>query len=123
MPSTVLVVDDDESNRSAVRQKLEENDYVVEEAKDGFEGLSKARKIEPTLILLNANLPVMSGLKMSRLLKFDTRYQNIPILMMLDDNDQVSNELCMAVGAMVVLPKPMDMDQLIQRIEQNLATL
>lgn len=123
MPHTILVVDDDNNLRADIRQKLEEQDYVVEEAKDGFEGLSKARKINPSLVLLDTQMPVMNGLKMSRLLKFDTRYQNIPILMMLDGDGSVSNELCMEVGATVVLTKPLDLETVVQRIQQNLSDL
>ena len=58
----VLVVEDDEAMRNAIVETFKNNNYVVESAVNGQEGMDKIDSFKPDLLLLDLNLPVMSGL-------------------------------------------------------------
>ncbi|MEE8209522.1 MAG: response regulator, partial [bacterium] len=67
---TILLIEDVEDNRDLVVQILE-SEYTVAEARDGQEGLEKARTVRPHLILLDLALPKMDGWEVARRLKAD----------------------------------------------------
>ncbi len=58
----VLIIEDDEAMRSALIETFKNNNYVVESAINGQEGLHKIDNFKPDLLLLDLNLPIMSGL-------------------------------------------------------------
>ena len=58
----VLIVEDDEAMRNAIVETFKNNNYVVESAVNGQEGMDKIDSFKPDLLLLDLNLPVMSGL-------------------------------------------------------------
>jgi CheY-like chemotaxis protein len=59
----VLVVDDDADLRLSVASALSENHYVVDQARDGEEGVNRVRAGKYDLVLLDVNMPRMSGLE------------------------------------------------------------
>ena len=77
----ILLVDDETDLVEMVKFRLEANDYEVLTAGDGQAALEIARKERPDLIILDVMLPKMDGYKVCSLLKKDTRYANIPIMM------------------------------------------
>lgn len=76
----VLVVDDQETSRSACTAMLEQFGYRVLEASHGAEGIHVARERLPDLILMDVAMPIMDGLEASEMLKRDPRTAHIPIL-------------------------------------------
>jgi two-component system cell cycle response regulator DivK len=76
---TILLIEDVEDNRDLVVQILE-SEYTVVEARDGQEGLEKARAVRPHLILLDLALPKMDGWETARRLKADPALKAIPII-------------------------------------------
>ena len=58
----VLVIEDDQAMRNAIVETFKNNNYVVESAVNGQEGMDKIDSFKPDLLLLDLNLPVMSGL-------------------------------------------------------------
>ncbi len=64
-----LIVDDSSVVRKVARRLLEDLDYVVDEAEDGQEAIDKCRQAMPDAILLDWNMPIMSGLEFIKLLR------------------------------------------------------
>jgi CheY-like chemotaxis protein len=66
---SALIVDDSALVRRIVRASLEQNGWTVHEAGDGYDGVAKARKLNPEVIVLDLVMPVMNGLETTRQLK------------------------------------------------------
>ena len=77
----ILIVDDEADIIEILQFMLEANGYECVTAMDGEEGLKLAREISPDLIILDVMMPKINGYKISRLLKYDNKYKDIPILM------------------------------------------
>ena len=77
---TVLHVEDNEYNRKIVRQLLSRTPYKLLEAADGEEGVAVAQRELPDLILMDVQLPKLSGLDATRLLRADPRTARIPLV-------------------------------------------
>jgi twitching motility two-component system response regulator PilH len=82
MAKKVLNVEDDADTRTFVTTVLEENGYIPIMAIDGEEGMEKARKEKPDLILLDILMPRESGIKMYHELKLDPNLKDIPVAML-----------------------------------------
>ncbi|MCX6993038.1 MAG: response regulator [Kiritimatiellaeota bacterium] len=102
----ILVVDDDKISRIMLRKQLETNGYEVDEAEDGTVGLEKARNTTPDLIILDVMMPKIDGYKVARLLKFDQKHMNIPIVLLTARFQQADRETGMEVGGDAYLAKP-----------------
>ena len=70
-PETILVVDDDTEIRDALCAALQYEGYEVHIATDGREALDTARKLQPNLILMDVQMPVVDGIKATGKLKED----------------------------------------------------
>ena len=116
----ILVVDDEEDLVIALSARLKAGCYDVLVARDGLEALTKARTLEPDLILLDLMLPKMDGYKVARLLKFDQRYAGIPILMLTARGQEMDQELGRQAGADDYIVKPFNSAELMERIKELL---
>jgi two-component system, OmpR family, alkaline phosphatase synthesis response regulator PhoP len=120
MGKKILVVDDEPIITKVLESRLKANGYDVVSAADGQEALNKARSENPDLIILDIMLPKIDGYRVCRLLKFDDKYKNIPILMLtarIQDTDKATGEQC---GANAYLPKPFDPQSLLEKIKELL---
>jgi len=92
----IVIVDDDDIYRKVIRIQLESKGYHVIPARDGLEGLNMIRKEVPDLIILDLMLPLMDGHKLCRLIKFDKKLRQIPIIILtsrdLDEDAQQTKE-------------------------------
>src|ERR1700720_1807643 len=77
----VLVVDDEEKNRTLLRDPLEARGYEVAEAENGEQALQKIAARPPDVILLDLMMPKMDGFEVCRRLRKDAKTTHIPILM------------------------------------------
>ena len=77
----ILVVDDEQDIVETMVFMLKQKGYECIWAYDGEEGLRLAKEESPDLIMLDVMMPKINGYKICRLLKFDSRYKNIPIIM------------------------------------------
>lgn len=119
----ILIVDDEEDMRYAVKMQLEANGYEVLTAKDGQEGLTFARKEMPDLIILDLMLPKLDGYQVCRMLKFDNKYKNIPIVIFTARAQSDDEELGYQVGADAYVAKPFDPKRLLGKIKDLLGDL
>ena len=79
-PKTVLIVEDNEQNMKLFRDLLEWKGYRTLQTKDGMEALKIARSHRPDLILMDIQLPEVSGLEVTRWLKDDEELREIPVI-------------------------------------------
>jgi two-component system cell cycle response regulator DivK len=80
MSKTILIVEDNELNMKLFRDLLEAQEYKTIETRDGLEVLEIARKHKPDLILMDIQLPEISGLDVTKQLKEDDELADIPVI-------------------------------------------
>jgi DNA-binding response OmpR family regulator len=114
----ILVVDDEAALVEMLAMRLEANDYIVLTAGDGQEGLEKARKEFPDLIILDLMLPKMDGYKVCRMLKFDEKFKKIPIILFTARAQESDVRLGEEVGADAYLTKPFEPVILLAKIKE-----
>lgn len=113
---TVLIVDDSPVVRDALESLLQANEdiTVVGEAKNGVEAVTKAEMLQPKLILMDAQMPEMSGVEATRLLK--QQMPDIKILFLAVHNGFIKE--AMSAGADATLMKDTDRESLISTIRE-----
>jgi putative two-component system response regulator len=117
-PVTLLVVDDEEAIRNAVRRYLAQQGYEVAVAASGEEAVDVLRRRKVTGILLDVNLPGTNGIDLvPRLMELEP---TVAILMLTAVNDATSAALCMQRGALDYLIKPIDLAHLGRAIARAL---
>ncbi|MFA6318292.1 MAG: response regulator [Elusimicrobiota bacterium] len=113
---TILLADDDEALRGIMRKALRDS-YRILDAPNGAEALRMAQKYLPDLILLDVNMPEMSGEEVAKEVRANPRTRMIPIIM-LTVNAEIANKLQgFESGADDYVIKPFDVHELRARIE------
>lgn len=112
----VLVVDDEEQNRSVLRDPLEAVGYVVAEAESGIQAMEKIAQRLPDVILLDLMMPKMDGFEVCRSLKTNPKTAHIPILLVTALSDRKERLTGIAVGANDFLTKPVDIQDVTLRV-------
>lgn len=112
----ILVIDDVESITMKVKIILERNGYEVITANDGQQGLEKAKSEQPDLIILDLMLPRVNGYKVCALLKRDSKYSKIPIILFTAKTREEDMKLGEEVGADAYLTKPFDPELLLSKV-------
>ena len=103
---TVLHIEDNEYNRKIVRQLLSRTSFRLLEAVDGEEGLAVAQRELPDLILMDVQLPKLSGLDATRLLRADPRTAKIPLVVVTSFALSGDDRRAIDAGASAYLAKP-----------------
>ena len=115
---TILYVEDNEFNLKMVRQLLSRTSYRLLEATDGEMGVATALKETPDVILMDVQLPKLSGLDATRRLRGDQKTANIPIIVVtsfaLSGDDQKAKD----AGASAYLAKPYSPRELLGMIRR-----
>ena len=115
---TILYVEDNEYNLKIVRQLLGRTSYRLIEAMDGELGVETALRELPDLILMDIQLPKLSGLDATRMLRADPKTAAIPIIVItsfaLSGDDQKAKD----AGASAYLAKPYSPRELLQMIRK-----
>ena len=117
---TILYIEDNEYNRKIVRQLLGRTSYRLVEANDGEAGVAIAQREIPQLILMDVQLPKMSGLDATRVLKADPRTGHIPIIVITSFALSGDWEKASAAGADNYLAKPYSPRELLTLVRQYL---
>jgi len=112
----LLVVEDNADVREFIKDSLG-NDFQIEEAANGEQGVRKAEKIIPDLILSDIMMPKMDGNELTRILKNDEKTSHIPIILLTAKSDQESKLKGLETGADDYLTKPFDTKELRIRIK------
>lgn len=112
-PTTVLVVEDEESFVEALTLGLGREGFAVEVARDGAEALRRFDEVTPDLVLLDVMLPLLSGIDVCRELR--TR-SNVPIIMVSAKGEEIDAVVGLEVGADDYVIKPYRLRELVARM-------
>ena len=116
---TILIIEDHELNRDLLVQILEDF-YTVIVATDGAEGLARAERDRPDLILMDFGMPVMDGWEATRRIKAQPALRGIPIIA-ITSHAMVGDEAkARQAGCDDYMAKPIDEDQLLAKIRHFL---
>lgn len=115
---TILYVEDNEFNRKIVKQLLAQTRYRLREAADGETGVRMAQEELPDLILMDVQLPKMSGLDATRRLRADPRTAAVPIVVITSYALSGDAEKAKEAGATAYLAKPYSPRDLLAKIRE-----
>jgi two-component system cell cycle response regulator DivK len=116
---TVLYVEDNEYNRKIVRHLLGRSGYRLREAPDGEAALRMVSDERPDLVLMDVQLPKMSGLDATRALRADPATAGIPIIVVTSFALSGDDRRAMAAGATAYLAKPYSPRELLALIQKH----
>ena len=123
----ILIIDDDPDITEAMTVVLENRGYRVRSAQDGSEGMEQVKKSKPDLIILDVMMRTsQEGFELSRELKNDAKYRDIPILMLTGVKEKTGLDFKSEAGDQSWLPveefldKPVKPDVLLEKVEDLL---
>jgi NTE family protein/lysophospholipid hydrolase len=116
----ILVVDDDPVNRDILARRVTRLGYLVTLAEDGQQALTAVREQLPELVLLDVNMPGLSGFDVLREIRADERYRELPVIVLSASNEADDAVRCLEFGADDYLAKQGDSAVLRARIESCL---
>jgi CheY-like chemotaxis protein len=112
----ILIVDDEQLNLEFFEVMLSKLGFVVEKANDGVEALDKVKHFYPDLILLDNIMPRMSGWEVTKTLKNDPKYRDIPIVMFSALDDVKDKLEGYDLGVEDYITKPFNFSEVLARI-------
>ena len=116
----ILIVDDESDIVETLKFILEDAGYQCYCAFDGEEGLNLAREIMPDLMILDVMMPKINGYKISRLLKYDSKYKNIPIMMITARSQHEDKMIGEETGVNEYITKPFELDYVVSKVNEYL---
>ena len=116
----ILHIEDNASNRKVVRYLLRAGEHELMEATDGQQGLDMAAREVPDLILLDIQLPVLSGYDVARSVKADARLAHIPIVAVTSYALSGDDTRALAAGCDDYVAKPFAPQQLLDCLRKHL---
>jgi len=123
MPEKILVVEDNEQNRILMRQILTYHGYEVLEATDGLTGLEMARAHMPALILLDIQMPVMTGFAVIRELRNNPELRKIKAIAVTSFAMKGDREKALQAGFDEYVTKPIDTREFPELVKQVLSRM
>ena len=116
MAAVVLIVDDDDGIRTTLRDILEDEGYDVFEARDGIEGLAAVQGHSPSVLLLDLNMPRMSGWELFQ--RLQEAHIGVPTVIMTAGRRAADEAL--RLNAAASLAKPFDVEDVLTTVESLL---
>ncbi|WP_081816659.1 response regulator [Fodinicurvata fenggangensis] len=117
---TVLVVEDNELNMKLFHDLLEAHGYNILQTKDGMEALRMARKHVPDLILMDIQLPEVSGLEVTKWIKEDDDLSAIPVIAVTAFAMKGDEEKIREGGCEAYIAKPISVADFLETIKRYL---
>jgi two-component system chemotaxis response regulator CheY len=121
MAETILVVDDSPSVRSLETLILKTGGFQVDQAANGVEALEKIYKGQYALVITDVNMPKMDGLALTKALREQEVYKQLPVIMMTSEAEEKDRSIGVESGANVYLVKPATPDKLLLNVRMLLA--
>lgn len=120
MKKKILIVDDEPEIVEILRRFLERKGYGVSVAMDGEVALERTRLDLPDLVILDLNLPKLSGEEVCKEIRAGESTKKIPIVMLTGKNSDVDKVIGRVIGADRYLTKPFEIDNLLKVINEIL---
>jgi two-component system, cell cycle response regulator DivK len=121
MPKTVLIVEDNELNMKLFHDLLEAHGYSTLQTRDGMEALKLARQHVPDLILMDIQLPEVSGLEITKWIKEDDRLKAIPVVAVTAFAMKGDEEKIRKGGCEAYIAKPISVQKFMETVEKFLS--
>ena len=112
----ILVVDDSPTERHVISELLVRSGYQVITAENGEEGIEKARREKPDLILMDVVMPGLNGYQATRTLTRDETTKQIPIIVCTSKGQETDKIWGLRQGALDYLVKPVNGEELLSKI-------
>lgn len=116
MSKRILIVDDEPEIVELVESRLLSNGFEVLKSYDGADGLVKATKNHPDLIILDIGMPKMNGCYFIREMKLSDELKNIPVLILTAKGDL--EDLFKIEGVKEYMVKPFNSDELVEKVKE-----
>jgi two-component system, cell cycle response regulator DivK len=116
VPKTVLIVEDNDLNMKLFHDLLEAHGYDILQTKDGMEALRLARQHHPDLILMDIQLPEVSGLEVTKWIKEDDDLRTIPIIAVTAFAMKGDEEKIRGGGCEAYIAKPISVSRFLETI-------
>lgn len=116
----ILIVDDEQDIVETLKFILEAQGYDCACAYNGEDGLNLAKELIPDLIILDVMMPKINGYKISRLLKYDNKYKNIPIIMVTARSQEQDKLIGEETGANEYISKPFEIEEILAVVKKYL---
>lgn len=116
----ILIVDDEQDIVETLKFILEAQGYTCFCAYNGEDGLNQAKEIMPDLIILDVMMPKINGYKISRLLKYDNKYKDIPIIMVTARSQEQDKLIGEETGVNEYISKPFEFDEILEVVKKYL---
>ena len=120
-PKKVLIVEDNELNMKLFHDLIEACGHEILESRDGIEALKLAREHHPDLILMDLQLPEVSGLEVTRWLKEDDELRKIPVIAVTAFAMKGDEEKIRSGGCEAYIAKPISVSNFLDTIGRFLA--
>ncbi len=114
---TILIVEDNELNMKLFTDLLEAHGYETLQCRDGNDALKLAREHKPDLILMDVQLPEVSGLEVAKWIKEEDALKSIPIIVVTAFAMKGDEEKIMQGGCVAYISKPIAIAQFLETIE------
>lgn len=114
---TVLAVDDEEHILELIRYNLESAGYQVLQAENGEEALTLIWEKQVDLVLLDWMLPKMDGIEVLKRIRSDSKWRNLPVILLTAKGDEISKVVGLEVGADDYIAKPFGVHELVARVK------
>lgn len=114
----ILIVDDEQDIVESLSFMLQAKGYETICAYDGEEGLKLAKEAAPDLIMLDVMMPKINGYKICRLLKYDAKYKNIPIIMLTARSQESDKTIGEETGADEYITKPFEFNDVLNVMQK-----
>ncbi len=117
----ILVIDDDARLRQQCTELLKLDGYEVAEARNGREGIERARELAPDLVICDVTMPEMNGHRVLETLRAEPRTANLPFIFLTGWSERDDVRTGMNLGADDYLVKPVVPDELLAAVRARLA--
>ena len=120
MTKKILVADDNQISRELIREVLEDPDQKVLEAENGEEAIESILNEKPDIVLLDIQMPILSGYDVLRRIRSDPRFDRIPVVALTAYAMKQDREKALASGFNAYVTKPIDGASLRIRVKKML---
>ncbi|RJQ28704.1 MAG: sigma-54-dependent Fis family transcriptional regulator [Peptococcaceae bacterium] len=116
MPNLILVADDEEGVRQALRDVLEDSGYKVELAANGTQALEKIKELDPRAVLLDIRMPDLDGMRVLEIVR--ETGAKVPIILITAYGSTETTIKAMKLGAFDYITKPFNLDELLAAVKK-----
>lgn len=116
MAHTILIVEDNQADRSRLEKLLSEAGYLVSCVESGAQAIAAAQRSKPDAIFMDVNMPGMDGFAATRALRDDSKTKDIPVVLVTSKDQKADKAWGQMLGAKGYITKPYTDDQVLSQV-------